>query len=453
VSGTVMTKEYVQMVGRTAYFWGYPIVATSSRRAAFAKAPKRIYLGGVLPMAPIGDLTMLHDYISPDQSFIVCPNQDVVYGGGFAALDKEPMVFQVPDFGKRFWVYPIYDNRTNEIGKIGQQYGTRPGFYMIVGPKWKGTVPAGIIATVRSSTDLAFPIPRIQLDDTAEDRKAIQAPLSKVMFYPLSQFDGKMKTTDWSKIPSVPMPAGPPQKWVNPETYFDQLPAVLKQVPPLPGEETLYRQISAVFESAAKEPALKQALVESFISAQKELVDPLWHWRYNGIAAGNGWTTLKDGAEFGADYFTRTAVAYTNIYVNVPPEAVYFYNDNDSSGKQMNGQNLYAVNFVKGQLPPVKGFWSLTLYNDRHLFKANPLHRYSLGTKNKTLKYNPDGSLTLYASATSPGKDKEANWLPAPNGTFSLYLRGYWADKAMLDGTWTPPTIKMVSTRGTLGSN
>jgi hypothetical protein len=149
------------------------------------------------------------------------------------------MVFQVPDFGDRFWVYPIYDNRTNEIGRIGKQYGTKRGFYMIVGPNWKGEVPAGITAIVRSSTDLAFAIPRIQMDDTAEDKQAIQAPLSKVMFYPLSQFDGKMKTTDWSKIPSVPVPAGPPNKWVNPETYFDQLPAVLKQVPALPGEETL----------------------------------------------------------------------------------------------------------------------------------------------------------------------------------------------------------------------
>jgi hypothetical protein len=444
VPGTAMTTDYVQMVGRAAYFWGYPLVATSSRRDAFAKAPERIYLGGFLPMAPIGDVTMLHNYISPEQTFIVCPNQDVVYGGGFAALDKEPMVFQVPDFGKRFWVYPIYDNRTNEIGRIGQQYGTKPGFYMIVGPNWKGKVPAGITAVVRSPTDLAFAIPRIQLDDTAEDKAAIQAPLSKVMFYPLSQFDGKMKTTDWSKIPSVPVPAGPPNKWVNPETYLEQLPAVLKQVPPLPGEEALYGQISAVFAAAAKDSAMKQALVESFVTAEKELVEPLWQWRYNGVAAGNGWTTLKDGAEFGTDYFTRTATAYTNIYVNVPPEAVYFYNDNDSSGTQMNGQNLYAVTFAKGQLPPVKGFWSLTLYNDHHLFNTNPLQRYSLGTKNKTLQYDADGSLTVYAGATSPGKDKEANWLPAPNGTFSLYLRGYWADKAMLDGTWVPPTIKMV---------
>jgi hypothetical protein len=105
---------------------------------------------------------------------------------------------------------------------------------------------------------------------------------------------------------------------------------------------------------------------------------------------------------------------------------------------------LYAFIFAKGQLPPVKGFWSLTLYNDQHLFNANPLKRYSLGTKNKTLQYNADGSLTLYAGATSPGKEKETNWLPAPAGTFSLFMRAYWGETALLDGTWTPPKIEKV---------
>src|SRR5271167_1123373 len=425
VPGTAMTIEYVQMVGRTSYFWGYPLVATSNRRNAFAKAPERLLLGGVVPFAPIGYNTMLTGYIKPDQDFIVCPNQDVVYGGGFTALDKEPTVFQVPDFGKRYWVYPLYDMRTDEIARIGGQYGSKPGFYMIVGRNWKGKVPAGIVAVVRSQTDLVFAIPRIQMDDTAEDRKAIQAPLSQVVMYPLSQFDGKMKSVDWSKIPSVPVPAGPPNKWVNPETYFDELPAVIKEVPALPGEEALYGQIAAVFEAAAKDPATKKVLVESFIAAENELVKPLWQWRYNGISAGNGWTTLTNGAEWGTDYLTRTAVALTNIYVNVPPEAKYFYNDNDSAGAQLDGQNLYAVTFAKGQLPPVK--------------------RYSLGTKNKTLQYDADGSLTLYAGATSPGKEKETNWLPAPAGTFSLYMRAYWGEKAILDGTWTPPTIEKLA--------
>ena len=126
------------------------------------------------------------------------------------------------------------------------------------------------------------------------------------MFYPLSQFDGKMKTEDWSKLPSVPVPAGPPgkgeTKWVNPETYFDELPAVMKEVPPLPGEEALYGQIAAVLEAAAKDPATKTALVETFVAADKELIKPLLQWRYNGIPAGNGWTTLTNKAEWGTDY-------------------------------------------------------------------------------------------------------------------------------------------------------
>src|SRR5271165_5469648 len=100
------------------------------RRAAFAKAPERLLLGGVIPMAPVGYNTMLTGYIRPDEDFIVCPNQDVVYGGGFTALDKEPTVFQVPDFGDRYWVYPLYDTRTDEIARIGGQWGAKPGFYM-----------------------------------------------------------------------------------------------------------------------------------------------------------------------------------------------------------------------------------------------------------------------------------------------------------------------------------
>ena len=159
---------------------------------------------------------------------------------GFLPLDKEPFVFQVPDFGSRFWVFALYDARTDEFSEIGQQYGTKPGFYMVVGPEWKGETPAGITAVVRSSTPLAFAIPRIFMDDTAEDRKAIQPVLSQINFYPLSQFDGKMKIKDWSKLPHFPAPKRTGKgetEWVKPETFFDELPAVMKQVPPLPGED------------------------------------------------------------------------------------------------------------------------------------------------------------------------------------------------------------------------
>ena len=398
-----------------------------------------------MPIA-YGGIAMLTDYITADQRVIACSNQDVVYGPGFLPLDKEPFVFQVPEFGNRFWVYALYDARTDEFSAIGQQYGTKPGFYLVVGPDWKGETPAGINGVVRSSTNLAFAIPRIFMDDTAEDRKAIQPVLSQINFYPLSQFDGKMKIKDWTKLPHFPAPKsqGPGEtKWVNPETYFDELPAIMKHVPPLPGEESLYRWISSVLEAAEKDPAVKQTLKETAI-ASDAMIALYLQWRHNGRAAGNGWNSPVNNAEWGTDYLNRTGTARSNIYDNRPEETKYIYTDNDNQGQQLSGQNTYTITFPKGQTPPVKGFWSLTLYNAEHFYHDNPLKRYSLGTKNKNLKLNADGSLTLYAGAKSPGGDKETNWLPAPDGTFSLYIRAYWPEKAILDGTWMPPMVEKV---------
>jgi hypothetical protein len=317
----------------------------------------------------------------------------------------------------------------------------------MVGPDWKGEKPAGITAVVRSSTSSAFAAPRIFMDDTAEDHAAIQSVLNQVVFYPLSEFDGKMKTKDWSKLPIFPAPKSGGKgetKWVNPETFFDELPAVMNQVPPLPGEEALYTWIGSVLEASAKDPEIKKTLKEAAVVAERELITPFFQWRNNGRPAGNGWNSPVNNAKWGTDYLNRTATAKSNMYDNRPEETKYIYTDNDSQGKQLIGQNSYAITFATGQVPPVKGFWSLTLYNDVHLFHPNALKRQSLGTKNKTLKYDADGSLTIYAGAKSPGKDKESNWLPAPNGTFSLYIRTYWADKAILDGTWQPPKIVQV---------
>ena len=186
-----------------------------------------------------------------------------------------------------------------------------------------------------------------------------------------------------------------------------------------------------MLEAAAKDPAIKQALVETAVAADKEIIAPFLQWRYNGRAAGNGWNSPVNNAQWGTDYLNRTAIAKSNMYENRPEETKYIYTDNDSQGKQLDGQNTYAITFPKGQMPPVKGFWSLTLYNAEHFFHPNPLKRYSLGTKNKNLDLNADGSLTLYAGAKSPGKDKENNWLPAPDGNFSLYIRAYWPENAI----------------------
>src|SRR5258707_4091831 len=290
-TGTTMTTAYVHSVARIAYLWGWPLVNSINRARAFAEAPEPGLLGGVVPVA-YGRNAMLTNYISPDQTFVTCTNQDVVYGTGYMALEKEPIVFQVPDFGDRFWVYAHYDARTDEFSEIGKQYGTKPGFYLIAGPNWKGEKPNGITAVVHSSTSLAFVVPRVFMDDTEADHKAIQPVLSQVVYYPLSEFDGKMKTKDWSKLPHFPAPKAKGEtKWVNPETFFDELPAVMKSVPPLPGEEALYNWIGSLLEAATNDPAIKKTLQETALAAEREFIDPFFQWRNNRRPSGKGWNS------------------------------------------------------------------------------------------------------------------------------------------------------------------
>lgn len=441
--GTVMTDAYVATIGRLAYIWGWPLVNNMNRRSAFAKVPEPGRLGGVLPCAPIGYAGMLYDYIDSSERFVTCPNQDTVYGAGFLALDTMPVVVQVPDFGDRFFTYQIVDHRTDSFATIGKQYGTKPGHYLLVGPNWKGDTPSGIKGVFRSPTDLAAVFPRVFQDDTPEDKAAIQSALNQVMVYPVSEYDGQMKTKDWTKAPSFPSPGGGSgeTKWVIPETFFDELADVVKAVPPLSGEEALYGTIQSVLAAAAADPKVKATLTQTAVAAEDELIKPLFEFRNNGRPVGNGWTSPPNGARWGTDYLSRAATARSNMFDNAPEETRYIYTDFDAQGQRLNGTNRYTVTFGKGELPPVNGFWSLTVYNKEHLFEPNALNRFSLGTKSKSLKYNADGSLTLYFQNDTPGSDKETNWVPVPKDEFSLYIRTYWPKAEILDGSWHPPSV------------
>jgi hypothetical protein len=363
--GTMMTKAYVEMVGRLAYIWGWPLVNNVNRAMAVAGLPGPGRIGGVIPAAPPGYVSMLTDYIDAAEHFVTCPNQDTVYGAGYQHLDTKPVIVQVPDFGGRFFTYQLADARTDSFASIGKQYGTKPGFYLLVGPNWKGDVPAGINAVFRSPTDLVAVFPRVFMDDTAEDRAAIQPLINQVMVYPLSEFDGKMKTKDWKSTPAFPAPpsGNGETQWVVPEKFFDELPSVMKSVPPLPGEEALYSMIESVLRSAEKSQEIKATLVQTAVAAERELIKPLFDFSNNGRPVGNGWTSPPNGARWGTDYLSRAATARSNMYDNAPEETRYIYTDFDSQGARLNGNNRYAVTFAKDQTPPVDGFWSLTLYN------------------------------------------------------------------------------------------
>jgi hypothetical protein len=399
-----------------------------------------------LPFAPLNRLAMLSDYVEPAERWVACPNQDVVYGASIVALDQSPAVIQVPDFGSRFWVYQIVDLRTDSFADIGAMYGTKPGFYLLVGPDWKGDVPSGIAHVFRARTNTGMVVPRVFQDASPEDNQAVQSVINGINVYPLSEFDGKVKTQDWKHITHFPTQASgaAETRWVFPEKFFDQLPAVLDDARPLPGEEIRYAQVRALLGAAEKDPAIKKAITDEVTKAETDLIGPLLQFRNFGIPLPGNWTTVNNGAAFGTDYFTRTAVARSNILVNKGAETKYFYQDLDDSGARLNGGKRYMVTFPAGQLPPVKGFWSLTMYDQFHFFVPNSIKRFSLGTKNKDLKPNTDGSLTIYVQSIEPADPlQRANWLPSPKGgDFSLFVRAYWPEEAVASGRWTPAPVK-----------
>ncbi|WP_328387576.1 DUF1254 domain-containing protein [Nocardia sp. NBC_00416] len=442
-----MTPDYARAVGRAAYLWGWPLVNMHNRRVFMERLPAPGLLAGIVPAGPPGTIGMLHDYIRPEERVVACPNQDVVYGFGVLDAERGPSVVQVPDFGDRFWVYQVVDQRTDSFVRLGKMYGTAPGFYLLAPESWDGEVPAGITDVFRYDTRAGAVIPRVFLDDTDADRAAIGPLVDRIGMYPVAEYDGTTKVFDWANAPSYGdsgSTAGQGEtRWVDPETYFSALGEVLDEVPARPGEQALYEWFRSIIAAAGNDETIADILRETACDADA-VVGELFEFRNIGIPVAHNWTTQRNGAAFGNDYLSRTAIGKSNIFVNTVNETAYYYQDLDDTGKRLHGANTYTVRFPAGQSPPVRGFWSLTVYNKHHFFHSHELDRYSLGTKNQDLRYDADGSLTLTVGGTPPS-DPElfANWLPAPDDEFSLFLRAYWPAQSILEGAWEPPAVTL----------
>ena len=450
VPGTVMTPGYAKAVAQMAYAWGWPMVNLQTRRLMYSKVPTKGRLGP-LPVAPLNELALLADYVDPEIRIVAHPNQDVVYGFGVLALEEGPVVVQIPDFGDRFWMYQICDQRTDSFAQASKIYGTKPGCYLIVGPTWQGEKPPAIVDVWRSPTNTGVVIPRAFMADTAADRAAIQSVLSHIMMYPLSRFTGSLQSTDWRKLPALPVPEasaskpdGGETRWVNPDSFFKQLRQVLVEVPPLPGEESLYDQFRALLLAADGDPALAQVLDAAARESEEHVVDPLFFLANVGVKVAHHWTRLFNNAAFGTDYLTRLAVAKSNIFTNHARETTYLYQYRDEKGHRLDGTKAYTLTFPPGRTPPITGFWSLTMYNRQHFFQSNEIGRHSIGTKNEALQFNPDGSLTIHIRHSRPDPSKVSNWLPCPIGEFAMTIRAYGPRDELIKGEWSPPPVTAV---------
>ena len=385
---------------------------------------------------------------TPDDKAIQTPNSDTPYSYVGADLRAEPLVFTVPAVEKgRYYSLQFIDQYTFDFAYVGSRAtGNGAGSYLLAGPKWKGEKPAGIKQVIRSETDFAFVLYRTQLFDPGDIDK-VKAVQAGYKVQPLSQFLGRPAPAPAPMVDFI-KPLTPEQERSSLET-FNVLNFVLQFAPTHPSERALMARFSKIgvgggksFDANALSPELRQAL-------QDGMADGWAAFKlHKETEVDTGKSSSADG--FGTraflknNYMLRMASAVLGIYGNAKQEALYPAYFLDSAKQTLNGSKRYTLRFAPGQLPPVNAFWSLTMYElPASLLYANPINRYLINSPMLPgLKRDADGGITIHVQNVSPGKEREANWLPAPQGPFFAVMRLYWPKPAALNGKWKSPPLQ-----------
>ncbi len=443
-----LAKGEAQKIAEEAFIYGFPMVMNYGvYYESFVDKTASQY------KAPFNELYNTARVYTPADTAVVTPNSDTPYSFIGMDLRAEPIIICNPDIEKsRYFSLQLIDMYTFNYGYMGSRTtGNAAQCAMVAGPRWQGGKPKGVSKVFRSETDFSLGLIRTQLFNAAdiENVKKIQAGYRAV---PLSKFLGK------------PAPAAPPaidwpkiDKELGAKDPFAYLNFLLAFCPPT-GVAAVEAPMRARFAKIGVEagkpfpvdklsPEQKSELeagVKSGLEKIKTRIDTLGRTK-------NGWrvatAAFGDRKMYSGDFARRAAAAMAGIYGNDASEALYPMLAADSEGKKPDtGVNRYVLTFPAGKLPPAKAFWSVTMYDGKtQLLISNPINRYLVNSPMLSeLKKNADGSLTLFIQKESPGKDGEANWLPAPAGPAYIVMRIYWPEDSALKGTWQPPAVQSV---------
>ena len=437
-----VTPAEARAIAKEAYIYGFPLVDSYRiQYSYFVDRQNPEY------KASWNQIVNTPRVYTPADTAIQTPNSDTPYSFVGMDLRAEPVVVTVPLVEKeRYFSIQLIDAYTFNFDYIGSRAtGNDGGSFLIAGPNWKGETPKAVTKVIRSETEFVFALYRTQLFNPGDldNVKKVQAGY-------------KAKTLSAFLGTAAP-PAAPVIDFIKPLTpaeektsleFFNILNFVLKFCPTDPSETELMARFAKLGIGGGKtmdvsklSPDMKKAIEEGVTEA----------WAAFGglekeVAAGK----VTSGDVFGTranlknNYLYRMGAAVMGIYGNSKLEAMYPVYADDQEKQKLNGANRYTLHFAPGQLPPVHAFWSLTMYElPQSLLVANPLNRYLLNSPMlPQLKKDADGGLTLIIQNESPGRDKEANWLPAPKGPFIVYMRLYWPKEEAVDGKWTAPPTK-----------
>jgi len=442
-----ITPAETKAIAEEGFIYGLPIVMNYAVMYAYA-----IDKGNPEFKAPFNQIKNEARVFTYKDTAIVTPNSDTPYSFAWLDLRAEPIVLSVPEVEKgRYYAVQLEDGNTFNYGYIGSRAtGNEAGDYLVAGPDWKGETPPGIKKVFHSTTQFSVAGYRTQLFGP-EDMPNVVKVQSGYKVQPLSAF---LKQPAPPAAPTINFPK------IDKETgktgFFDYFDFSLQFAPPGPDEKEIREKLARLgigagktFDFKALSPEQRAAVVEGVKTGEEKIKQYL----LAGEKVINGW---KIGAYFGdRDFFhgnwlLRAAGAQAGIYGNDAMEATYPMTKTLADGEALDGsKHNYTLTFPAGEYPPVNAFWSVTMYDGKtQLLIKNPINRYLINSPMlRNLKKNDDGSLTLYIQNKSPGKDKESNWLPGPNGPIYLVMRLYWPKTeppSVLppgEGTWKPPGI------------
>jgi len=309
--------------------------------------------------------------------------------------------------------------------------------------------PTILTKEIKSPTSLVWIIGRTQTNGKA-DFAPVRALKAQYKLIPLSAWGNDYTRPAEVAVDRKVDAKTPPVEQVAKlaaAAFFARLAALMKDNPPAEADKPMVEKLARIaivpgqpFDPAKLDPVVAKGVERGAKAGWEQIVAETKKPQGKVV---NGWDVMGDLGRYGTNYLFRAVVALVGLGANRPEDAIYPHATVDADGKLLNGTSRYAIQFPKGQLPPVRAFWSITMYNSKQFFVDNSLDRYAIGDRDK-LNFNEDGTLTLYVQTESPGKDKESNWLPAPRDSFNLLMRLYWPKKEIADGTWKPPAVERV---------
>jgi hypothetical protein len=447
-----ITEEAAHAIGVEAYVYFYSLLSMDITR----KQLTNIEPGKEFGKGPMNMFVNVPEYPPADFKGVVRSNFDTLYSIAWLDLTKEPLVISAPDTAGRYYLLPMLDMWTDVFASPGwRTTGTQAGNFLVTPPGWSGAVPEGF-TRINAPTPYVWIIGRTKTDGAA-DYDAVHKIQAGYKVAPLSRWGKAPEPMTVQIDPSVDMKT-PPKVQVDSmpaAKYFTYAAELLKLHPPHITDGPIIEQMKRIgiepgksFDFDKLDPAVKKALESAPEDAQQ-----LMQWKIPTVArVANGWSMNTDTmGVYGNYYLKRAIVAQVGLGANLPEDAIYPLNLFDADGKPLDGANKYTLHFDKGATPPVNAFWSITLYDSEGFQVANALNRFAVSSW-MPFNTNADGSLDLYFQNESPGKNKEANWLPAPKGAFNLTMRLYSPKSEALTGKWNPPPVTKAQGLPSLGA-